>query len=312
MIDTKDSFKDYKNYEDWANQYINLLTNRRYGKAWTLNESEFMPYIVKQGYATDPNYISKYNKVLNEVKKYEVGGKIKRFQFGGTMNGLSPIKIPITDLRKGMYNITDPTTDFPNVGQAIGMGIASWFNGLFPSLGKRYTDKEPTANAAWAKRLGQPYNSKDLPSNKDGSVRLPLEKEQQIATDTNFIKKRINLNTNQLNSLRKQNEYHKSIPIFEQALEWDIDYLDKLRHTYKTGEPVVVNEYQAWKDRKLINDGKTTSNTISPLNVLKNFTLQYNPKQNYVEYRDVYDFNGYNWAVPGEDFIIRGQLKPSK
>lgn len=85
MIDTKDSFKDYKNYEDWANQYINLLTNKRYGKAWTLNESEFMPYIVKQGYATDPNYISKYNKVLNEVKKYEVGGKIKRFQGSGVI-----------------------------------------------------------------------------------------------------------------------------------------------------------------------------------------------------------------------------------
>ena len=82
MINTKDSFKDYKNYEDWANQYINLLTNKRYGKAFSMSEQEFMPYIVKQGYATDPNYISKYNKVLNEVKKYEVGGKIQRFKDG--------------------------------------------------------------------------------------------------------------------------------------------------------------------------------------------------------------------------------------
>lgn len=305
MINTKDSFKDYKNYEDWANQYINLLTNKRYGKAFSMSEQEFMPYIVKQGYATDPNYISKYNKVLNEVKKYEVGGKIQRFKDGGK-------KSSFLDYKKGIYNTVDPTTDIPNWFQAIGMGLASLIKGFSSNSTKRYTDKEPTANAAWAKRLGQPYNSKDLPSNKDGSVRLPLEKEQQIATDTNFIKKRINLNTQQLNSLRKQNEYHKSIPIFEQAIEWDTDYLDKLRHTYKTGEPVVVHEYQAWKDRKLINDGKMTSNTISPLNVLKNFTLQYNPKQNYVEYRDVYDFNGYNWAVPGEDFIIRGQLKPSK
>ena len=69
MINIKDSFKDYKNYEDWANQYINLLTNKRYGKAFSMSEQEFMPYIIKQGYATDPNYISKYNKVLNEVKK---------------------------------------------------------------------------------------------------------------------------------------------------------------------------------------------------------------------------------------------------
>lgn len=76
MVNTKDSFKDYKNYEDWANQYINLLTNKRYGKAFSMSEQEFMPYIVKQGYATDPNYISKYNKVLNEVKKYQEGGTI--------------------------------------------------------------------------------------------------------------------------------------------------------------------------------------------------------------------------------------------
>lgn len=242
----------------------------------------------------------------------KVNKLVRKFQMGGTMNGLSPIRIPITDLKKGMYNTVDPTTEIPNAAQSIGMGIASWLRGLFPNSSKRYTDKEATANAAWAKRLGQPYNSKDLPSNKDGSVKLPLEKEQQIATDTNFIKKRINLNTNQLNSLRKQNEYHKSIPIFEQALEWDIDYLDKLRHTYKTGEPVVVNEYQAWKDRKMVSNGKFSDNTISPLNVLKNFTLQYDPKKKIVTYRDIYDFNGYNWAIPGEDFEIKGSLKPSK
>ena len=242
----------------------------------------------------------------------KVNKTIKKLQLGGTMNGLSPIRIPFSNYKKGVYNTVDPTTDIPEWWQTIGMGIASWLKGFSKNPSKRYEDKEPTSNAAWAKRLGQPYNEKDLPKNNDGSYRLPYDKEQQIATDTNFIKKRINLNTNQLNSLRKQNENHKSIPIFEQAIEYDTDYLDKLRHTYKTGEPVVVNEYQAWKDRKLVNNGKLSSSTISPLNVLKNFTLQYNPKQNYLEYRDTYDFNGYNWAVPGEDFEIKGKLKPSK
>lgn len=301
MVNTRDSFRDYKDYNDWADNYINLLSNKRYGKAWTLSEDQFMPYIINAGYATDPNYINKYNKVLAEVKKYEDGG---RFGDGD--------KKPFLDYKKGIYNTVDPTTDIPSWWQAIGMGLASLIKGFSSNPTKRYEDKEPTSNAAWAKRLGQPYNEKDLPKNNDGSYRLPYDKEQQIATDTNFIKKRINLNTNQLNSLRKQNENHKSIPIFEQALEWDTDYLDKLRHTYKTGEPVVVHEYQAWKDRKMVNNGKFSGNTISPLNVLKNFTLQYDPKKKVVNYRDVYDFNGYNWAVPGEDFEIKGKLKPSK
>ena len=230
---------------------------------------------------------------------------------GGTMNGLSPIRIPITDLKKGMYNTVDPTTDVPNPLQAMVMGIASWIKGLDKHPTKRYTDKEPTSNAAWAKRLGQSYNNKDLPKNNDSSYRLPYDKEQQIVTDTNYIKKRINTNSNQLKSLSAQNSNHPSIPIFKKALEWDTDYLNKLRYTYKTGKPVTVHEYQAWKDRKMVNNGEV-SKPISPLNVLKNFTLQFNPKENYVEYRDIYDFNGYNWAIPGEDFKIKGKLKPSK
>lgn len=83
MVNTRDSFRDYKDYNDWADNYINLLSNKRYGKAWTLSEDQFMPYIINAGYATDPNYISKYNKVLAEVKKYENGGRIRRFQNAG-------------------------------------------------------------------------------------------------------------------------------------------------------------------------------------------------------------------------------------
>lgn len=83
MVNTRDSFRDYKDYNDWADNYINLLSNKRYGKAWTLSEDQFMPYIINAGYATDPNYISKYNKVLAEVKKYEDGGRIRRFQNAG-------------------------------------------------------------------------------------------------------------------------------------------------------------------------------------------------------------------------------------
>ena len=97
MVNTRDSFRDYKDYNDWADNYINLLSNKRYGKAWTLSEDQFMPYIINAGYATDPNYINKYNKVLAEVKKYEDGGRIRRFGDG------KPIKVD-----KSLLQHTDP------------------------------------------------------------------------------------------------------------------------------------------------------------------------------------------------------------
>lgn len=92
MVNTRDSFRDYKDYNDWADNYINLLSNKRYGKAWTLSEDQFMPYIINAGYATDPNYINKYNKVLAEVKKYEDGGRIRRFEDGGKKSLKNNIK----------------------------------------------------------------------------------------------------------------------------------------------------------------------------------------------------------------------------
>jgi hypothetical protein len=35
-----------------------------------------------------------------------------------------------------------------------------------------------------------------------------------------------------------------------------------------------------------------TAKPISPLNVLKNFTLKYNPQKKQISYLDRYDFNG--------------------
>ena len=50
----------------------------------------------------------------------------------------------------------------------------------------------------------------------------------------------------------------------------------------------------------------------TPLNVLQNYTIQYDPKSNSMKYRDTYDFNGFESFVPGEPFEISGSIPLNK
>jgi hypothetical protein len=86
--------------------------------------------------------------------------------------------------------------------------------------------------------------------------------------------------------------------------------LDSLRKFYKTGEPVVLNEFGAWKNRDVIDweTGKLKPNVVSPLNVFQNFTLYNDPKLGK-SYRDVFDFNWADKLIPGSPFEIKGPLK---
>ena len=40
--------------------------------------------------------------------------------------------------------------------------------------------------------------------------------------------------------------------------------------------------------------------------------LQYDSKNRTMNYRDIYDFNGYEWAIPGKKFNIRGSINLDK
>lgn len=67
-----------------------------------------------------------------------------------------------------------------------------------------------------------------------------------------------------------------------------------------------INE-QAFKNRKWIKDG-LVQYTPSPLNALQNYTVQYDKKNNKMDYRDLYDFNEFEKWVPGKSFKIRGSI----
>ena len=152
--------------------------------------------------------------------------------------------------------------------EVIGAGLAT-------SLGLNLRDKTkyPVEEAAWKKRLNLPYDKKYLPDNADGSVRLPDSLGSQIVTDTNFVKNRI-AEQQALQKYYLRNSMPRSAAV-DKFIKLDEMHLDSLRKFYSTGEPVVINEFAAWKDRKVINPdtGKLLPNVISPYNALGNFTL---------------------------------------
>lgn len=213
---------------------------------------------------------------------------------------------PTDKRRRAMYSTIDPRRAYPkNIidagmyeGDVIRKAMSSNPDKMSYAVGN--TPGDLVSDAAWRKRLGFPYDRKLIIPNLDGSYRLPTELEQEIPTDTTMLKNRI-ANTERLMQISGKYKNNKSIQTAKQV---DQDALDALRHTYKTGEPVTVNEH-AFNSRQWVSGGEIVE-TMSPLNILQNYSLQYDKQNNRMIYRDLYDFNGYDWAIPGDPFYIRG------
>lgn len=211
----------------------------------------------------------------------------------------------VSKRNRAIYSTFNPIWDTPPWYSAIFKGINSTYKQITDPDEMEYTVTDSVADAGWRKRLGLSYDDKFLPSNNDGSVRLPKYVEDEIPTDTTMLKKRIQLNQKLADSPEIMGDNWKLI---KGMIKVDQQALDALRYTYKTGKPAVINEYSN-NSRKLMKDGKLDKNYQSPLNILRNFTIQYNPKAKTMDYRDIYDFDGYEWAVPGTPFNIKGSIK---
>ena len=69
MISVTDSFRDFNDLKDYINYKIDLVGNTRYN-VFDYSPEEYFERIKAGGYATDPNYVSKLNSVLQTVRKY--------------------------------------------------------------------------------------------------------------------------------------------------------------------------------------------------------------------------------------------------
>lgn len=207
-----------------------------------------------------------------------------------------------TQYRQNLYNLIDPTDAIPESFEEVAnhaKAVRKAKSGNNYSYRRKYNDK--AADAAWAKRLGLPYNNTILIDNLDGSVHLAEYLENEIPTDTTFIKTRI-----ADNEKLRDKTYGPDRGKIEAALNIDKAALDSLRHTYKTGEPVEMSEF-SHVNRHLFNNGETT-----PLNLMHRYTIQYNKGNNTMDYRDIYDFDGFEDYIPGKPFNIRGSINLNK
>ncbi len=185
------------------------------------------------------------------------------------------------------------------------------------SYGQAFTGSpekvHPLSDAGFQKYLGKEYDKGMFPENKDGSYRLPAKTERQITADTTFVKQRMENNRRGAAGLFKLNPNHPGAELMSDAVKLDSMYLNQLRNMYKTGKPIVVNEFDAWKDRKLIKNGRVEKDPITPLNVLQNFTLRPNAEKGTIEYEDIYDLD----KIPLIDkiynpFTIKGTVPGAK
>lgn len=167
--------------------------------------------------------------------------------------------------------------------------------------------------------MGLKYDKKYLPTINDSTVTLPDKYINEILIDTNVVKERIfnnKVSEDLKNAIEKGSvslnpEYIRDIQRRDALVQKDTEYLDKLRDLYK-GKSVSVNEFQAWKNRDLYKkDGTFNENVVSPLSVLKNFTLRKKDNGD-IEFSDIYDFNQYEKFVPGKPFRIEGTIKKAE
>ena len=188
--------------------------------------------------------------------------------------------------REAYYNALDPTQAIPEKISDKASVVIKVFgarNGL--TSGRQYnigpTLADSVSDAAWRKYLHMPYDKKFLPDGeKNGifnTVRLPEEIEKEIPTDTTMLKDRIKANQKLLNFPQ-----YRGNEIIIKGLREDERALNALRETYRTGKKVTINE-QSFNSRKWMDNGFIKP-TISPLNALQNFEIQYDKDTNTMKY----------------------------
>lgn len=77
-----DSFRDFKDINDYANYHVSLLNNKRYQ---AFSGGDFIDRVVKGRYATDPNYKRALSNVYNQIAKAQEGMKIPKLKGVGEL-----------------------------------------------------------------------------------------------------------------------------------------------------------------------------------------------------------------------------------
>lgn len=239
------------------------------------------------------------NRINDDGTHYQNGGQKKS---NSAIRTEADKKVPAYN--RAVYSLVDPTMAYPTKKEAFGYAIGAGIKAMRNPNDMVYWVTDSVSDAAWRKRHGLSYDNKFLIPNEDGSVRLPKDREMEIPTDTTMLKNRIAANKK---LAKRYPEGSEKRDIVDWALRVDGMALDSLRHTYRTGEPVTINE-GAYNSRRLINNGELSYPEIMPHNVMQNYAIQYDKSKDKMNYWDTYNFNEFEWGVPGKPFEIRGSI----
>lgn len=311
----KQKFRSYNSMDEYAADKIQFL-KRLYDFDENDDINKFVAKLTgsnkgKRRYAEAKEYANSLRGVYNSFK---AGGIIKYQEPAQPINR-SAIRTDedknVPKRNRAIYSTFDATWNTPPWYVATAKAARAAYKQVANPDEMDYIVTDSVADAGWRKRLGLSYDSKFLPSNEDGSVRLPSDIEAEIPVDTTLLKDRIARETKIAES---KNIMGKDWQLVTGLINLDKQNLDSLRKTYNTGEPTVLNEY-SHNSRNLIKNGRLINGAHeynTPLNILKNYTVQYDSKNRTMNYRDIYDFNGYEWAIPGKKFNIRGSINLDK
>lgn len=311
----KQKFRSYNSMDEYAADKVQFL-KRLYDFDENDDINKFVAKLTgsnkgKRRYAEAKEYANSLRGVYNSFK---AGGIIKYQEPAQPINR-SAIRTDedknVPKRNRAIYSTFDATWNTPPWYIATAKAARAAYKQVANPDEMDYIVTDSVADAGWRKRLGLSYDSKFLPSNEDGSVRLPSYIEAEIPVDTTLLKDRIARETKIAES---KNIMGKDWQLVTGLINLDKQNLDSLRKTYNTGEPTVLNEY-SHNSRNLIKNGRLINGAHeynTPLNILKNYTVQYDSKNRTMNYRDIYDFNGYEWAIPGKKFNIRGSINLDK
>lgn len=311
----KQKFRSYNSMDEYAADKIQFL-KRLYDFDENDDINKFVAKLTgsnkgKRRYAEAKEYANSLRGVYNSFK---AGGIIKYQEPAQPINR-SAIRTDedknVPKRNRAIYSTFDATWNTPPWYVATAKAARAAYKQVANPDEMDYIVTDSVADAGWRKRLGLSYDSKFLPSNEDGSVRLPSDIEAEIPVDTTLLKDRIARETKIAES---KDIMGKDWQLVTGLINLDKQNLDSLRKTYNTGEPTVLNEY-SHNSRNLIKNGRLINGAHeynTPLNILKNYTVQYDSKNRTMNYRDIYDFNGYEWAIPGKKFNIRGSINLDK
>ena len=313
-----DSFRDFKDINDYANYHVSLLNNKRYN---AFNGGDFIDSVVKGGYATDPKYKKALTNVYNQIAK----GQSEQLKNGGIIkyqnpsSGIQRIGKPVlvNNSEDGGYNqstLNNRQELLKKWDPTGGFGIGSWI--LSKSLGNLAKGEE---NEYYKTYLGLP--SKVQPMKQGAQTNWDYQEEErkkqagEQPSDFYGTTPRMDYNIQAIADTLNTGKIVRNYDVYKQK-EPSLPNKEYIEKIYNSGKQVMENpsKWVQVEDGRAIKQGYDKQLEESdPLGMLGKFGMRWEPNQKALYVHDTYDFPWKARAATGipvrpREMKIRGRI----